>query len=99
MQISPSRLRALLLAVAITAISANAASAQTPEQFFKDKTVTFYVGLSPGGGYDINARLVAKYIGRYIPGRPTVIVKNMPGGGGLVMTNYVANVSPKDGLH
>jgi tripartite-type tricarboxylate transporter receptor subunit TctC len=61
--------------------------------------VTFYVGLSPGGGYDLNARLVARYIGRYIPGQPQVIVRNMPGGGGLVMTNFVANVSAKDGLH
>jgi tripartite-type tricarboxylate transporter receptor subunit TctC len=57
------------------------------------------VGLSPGGGYDLNARLVAKHIGRYIPGQPQVIVRNMPGGGGLVMTNFVANVSAKDGLH
>ncbi len=73
--------------------------AQTPEQFFKDKTITFYVGLSPGGGYDQNARLVAKYFGKYVPGNPTVVVKNMPGGGGMVMTNYVANVAPKDGLH
>jgi tripartite-type tricarboxylate transporter receptor subunit TctC len=75
------------------------ALAQTPAEFYKDKQVTFYVGLSPGGGYDLNARLVARYIGRYIPGQPQVIVKNMPGGGGIVMTNYVANVSPKDGLH
>ncbi len=68
-------------------------------EFYKDKQVTFYVGLSPGGGYDLNARLVAKHIGRYIPGQPQVIVRNMPGGGGLVMTNFVANVSAKDGLH
>ena len=43
-----------------------------PEQFFKGKTITFYVGLSPGGGYDQNARLVAKYFGKYVPGNPTV---------------------------
>jgi tripartite-type tricarboxylate transporter receptor subunit TctC len=61
--------------------------------------VTIYVGLSPGGGYDINARLVSRYIGRYLPGQPQVIVKNMPGAGGLVMTNFVANVAPRDGLH
>src|SRR6187551_1106515 len=75
------------------------ARAQNSAEFFKDKTVTFYVGLSAGGGYDVNARLVAKHIGKYIPGNPQVIVRNMPGGGGLVMTNYVANVAPKDGLH
>jgi len=84
----------------IAAIMAGSPSfAQSPAEFFKDKTVTFYVGLSAGGGYDINARLVAKHIGKYIPGNPQVIVRNMPGGGGLVMTNYVANVSARDGLH
>ena len=76
-----------------------ASFAQSPAEFFKDKTVTFYVGLSAGGGYDVNARLVARHIGKYIPGNPQVIVRNMPGGGGLVMTNYVANVAHKDGLH
>lgn len=88
-----------ILAAGILPTLAVPASAETPEEAFKGKTVTFYVGLSPGGGYDINARLVAKYIGKYIPGHPSVVVKNMPGGGGLVMTNYVANVAPKDGLH
>jgi tripartite-type tricarboxylate transporter receptor subunit TctC len=82
-----------------TFAAAAPAVAQTPEQFFKGQTITFYVGLSPGGGYDQNARLVARYFGKYVPGNPTVVVKNMPGGGGIVMTNYVANVAPKDGLH
>ena len=94
---SKTILSAILAASALCA--AAPAVAQTPEQFFKDKTITFYVGLSSGGGYDQNARLVARYIGKYIPGNPTVVVRNMPGGGGLVMTNYVANVAPKDGLH
>jgi tripartite-type tricarboxylate transporter receptor subunit TctC len=97
----PSKTISLVAILAAGALAAAAipATAQTPEQFFKGQTVTMYVGLSPGGGYDINARLVARYIGKYIPGNPDVIVKNMPGGGGLVMTNYVANVAPKDGLH
>jgi tripartite-type tricarboxylate transporter receptor subunit TctC len=90
---------ATILAAGALAAAAVPATAQTPEQFFKGQTITFYVGLSPGGGYDLNARLVAKYFGKYVPGNPTVVVKNMPGGGGLVMTNYVANVAPKDGLH
>ena len=84
---------------AVAAVAVTRPLAQSPAEFFKDKTVTFYVGLSAGGGYDVNARLVAKHIGKYIPGNPQVIVRNMPGGGGLVMTNYVANVSAKDGLH
>jgi tripartite-type tricarboxylate transporter receptor subunit TctC len=90
---------ATILAAGVFAAAAGPASAQTPEQFYKGKTITFYVGLSPGGGYDLNARLVAKYFGKYVPGNPTVIVKNMPGGGGLVMTNSVANAMDKDGLH
>ena len=91
--------QAAILAASFLAAAAIPAQAQTPEQFFKGKTLTFYVGLSPGGGYDQNARLVARYFGKYVPGNPTVVVKNMPGGGGLVMTNYVANVADPDGLH
>ena len=68
----------LVLAAGILAASIPAA-AQSPEEFFKGKTVTVYVGLSPGGGYDQNARLVAKYIGKYIPGKPDVIVGNKKG--------------------
>ena len=75
------------------------AYAQSVEDFFKGKTLTIYVGLSAGGGYDQNARLLARYIGKYIPGQPGVVVRNMPGGGGLVMANNVANVFAKDGLH
>lgn len=94
----PSRLACLVAAIAALS-AASPAVAQTPAEFYKDKQVVFYVGLSPGGGYDQNARLLAKHIGRHIPGQPQVIVRNMPGGGGMVMTNYVANVTPKDGLH
>ena len=86
---------ALMMALTL----AQPAAAQAPAEFFKGKTLTIYVGLSAGGGYDMNARLLSRHIGKYIPGNPTVVVRNMPGAGGLVMTNHVANVSPKDGLH
>jgi tripartite-type tricarboxylate transporter receptor subunit TctC len=95
-------LRAAALATSLftaVVVANSSAVAQTPAEFYAGKQVSFYVGLSPGGGYDLNARLVAKYIGRYIPGQPSVIVRNMPGGGGLNMTNSVANVAAKDGLH
>jgi tripartite-type tricarboxylate transporter receptor subunit TctC len=97
----PNRTTNLVAILAAGALAAATlpATAQTPEQFFKGKTITFYVGLSPGGGYDLNARLVAKHFGKYVPGNPHVIVKNMPGGGGIVMTNYIANVADPDGLH
>jgi tripartite-type tricarboxylate transporter receptor subunit TctC len=92
-----TRVYGVLVAVAVA--TAAPAFAQAPAEFYKGQTITIYVGLSSGGGYDLNARLLARYLGRYIPGQPQVIVRNMPGGGGLVMTNYVANVPPKDGLH
>jgi tripartite-type tricarboxylate transporter receptor subunit TctC len=91
--------RAAAVLAVVAAVASGPAFAQSPAEFFKDKTITFYVGLSSGGGYDVNARLVARHIGKYIPGNPQVIVRNMPGGGGLVMTNFVANVANKDGLH
>jgi tripartite-type tricarboxylate transporter receptor subunit TctC len=92
----------LIGALATTALVALAApravAAENPADFYKGKTVTVYVGLSPGGGYDTNARLLAKHLDKYIPGHPSIIVKNMPGGGGIVMTAYVANVAAPDGL-
>ena len=92
----PSKTISLVAILAAGALAAAAipATAQTPEQFFKGKTITFYVGLSPGGGYDLNARLVAKHFGKYVPGNPNVIVKNMPGGGGLVMIR-MASISAR----
>ena len=89
--------RCAVLAVALAALAASPALAQSLAEFYKDKQVTFYVGLSPGGGYDLNARLVAKHIGRYIPGQPQVIVRNMPGGGNVLATNYMYTQAPKDG--
>ncbi len=90
-----SPLAALTLALGLV----QPAAAQAPTDVFRGKTLTIYVGLSPGGGYDLNARLVSRHLGKYIPGNPTVVVRNMPGAGGLIMTNHVANVAPKDGLH
>ena len=65
--------------------------------FYKNKTVTLIVGNGPGGGFDVFGRLLARYIGKHIPGSPTVIVQNMPGAGTLVAANYLYNVAPKDG--
>ena len=65
--------------------------------FYSRKTVSIIVGSGAGGGFDATARLVARHIGRHIPGAPTVIVVNMPGGGGLVAANYLFNLASKDG--
>lgn len=89
----------LITAGFFAAWASQPAFSQSVEDFYKDKTLTIYVGLSAGGGYDLNARVLAKHLGKHIPGHPQVVVRNMPGGGGLVMANNVANVFDKDGLH
>ena len=68
--------------------------AQEPLQ---GKTVTIYVSFPPGGGYDFYGRLVARHIGRHIPGNPTVVVSNMPGAQGIACANFMYGVAPKDG--
>jgi hypothetical protein len=73
------------------------AAAADEADFFAGKTLRIVVGFSPGGGYDTNARLVARYLGPHIAGHPTVIVDNMPGAGSVRAANYVYGVAPKDG--
>lgn len=84
-------------AAALLAVGCTSAIAQTPEEFYRGKTLTIQVGYGPGGGYDTTTRLVARHFGRHIPGNPNVIVSNMPGGGSLRSVNYLYNVAPKDG--
>jgi tripartite-type tricarboxylate transporter receptor subunit TctC len=74
-----------------------AGRAQTVEEFYKGKTINFVIGYSPGGGYDVYARLVGRFIGEHIPGKPTVVPRNMPGASSRVAAAYVYNVAPKDG--
>jgi tripartite-type tricarboxylate transporter receptor subunit TctC len=76
---------------------AGPASAQAAADFYKGKTVTILVGSDVGGGYDLTARTLAHYLGRYIPGHPSVIVQNKPGASSLVAANYVYEIAPKDG--
>ena len=66
-------------------------------EFYGKRTVTIAVGFSPGGNYDLYARLVSRHIGKHIPGNPTVIVQNMPGAGSRRLANTLANVGPHDG--
>jgi tripartite-type tricarboxylate transporter receptor subunit TctC len=65
--------------------------------FYKGKTVTIITSTGVGGTYDVVARMVARHMPRYIPGNPTMIVENMPGGGNVLATNYMYNIAPKDG--
>ena len=76
---------------------ATPAAAQTPEPFYAGKTIDFVIGYPPGGSNDTLGRLVARHLGKHIPGKPTVVPKNMPGAGSFLAVNTVFNVSPKDG--
>src|SRR5581483_5816517 len=73
------------------------AQAQNVASFYAGKTVRIVVGFTPGGGYDLYARLLAQHIGRHIPGNPTVIVQNMPGAGSLKSVQYLNAGAPTDG--
>ena len=73
------------------------ASADAVADFYKGKRIAMMVGSEPGGGYDSYARLVTRHLGRFIPGNPEFIVQNMPGGGGIRVTNNLYNIAPKDG--
>jgi tripartite-type tricarboxylate transporter receptor subunit TctC len=73
------------------------AAAQDPASFYKGKTVRLVVGFSPGGGYDVYARLLARHYSRHIPGNPNVIVQNMPGAASLKSLQYLSSGAPNDG--
>jgi tripartite-type tricarboxylate transporter receptor subunit TctC len=93
--------RVLILVAALTAAACGQTTSRgddgAAQQFYAGKTLIIVVGSGAGGGFDTTARLVSRYIGRHVPGNPTVIVQNMTGGGGMVAANYMYNVAPKDG--
>ena len=73
------------------------ASADAVEDFYRNKTIDLVIGYTPGGTYDLYARLVGRYLGEFIPGKPKIVARNMPGGGSRVAVGWVYNVGPKDG--
>lgn len=73
------------------------AQADPVAEFYKGKRVNLVVSYGPGGGYDVYARVLARHIGRHIPGNPSIVVQNMPGAGSLRGANYLYNVAPRDG--
>jgi tripartite-type tricarboxylate transporter receptor subunit TctC len=78
-------------------VAALATGAAAGDNFYAGKTVQIVVGYTPGGGYDLYARALARSLGRHIPGGPTVVVQNMPGAGSLRAANYIYNAAAKDG--
>ena len=94
------RRRALIIALAASATLLSTAHAQPKDavaDFYSGKTIRVLVGFGAGGGYDLYARTLARHMGRYIPGKPTLVVQNMPGAGSLRAVNYLYGVAPKDG--
>ncbi len=91
--------RAFLLPLAAVAALAFAApaGAQSVEKFYKGRTMKLTVGSSAGGGYDTFTRLLSRHITRHIPGKPRIVVQNMPGAGGLRVTNWIYNKAARDG--
>jgi tripartite-type tricarboxylate transporter receptor subunit TctC len=88
-----------LLGVAVVALglTASVAYAQTVEEFYSDNVLEMYNGFSVGSGYDNHNRLIARHIGKHIPGNPTVVPLNMEGAGSLKLANWLYNAAPKDG--
>ena len=72
-------------------------SADEIDDFYRGKTIVMVIPTSVGGEYDLHGRMIARFLGRHIPGNPKIVPHNMAGGGGLVATNFVYNISPKDG--
>ena len=73
------------------------ALAQSVEEFYTGKTITLSIGFTPGGGYDLYGRLVARHLGRHIPGKPNIVAQNMPGAGSMRAAQHLYSVAPKDG--
>jgi tripartite-type tricarboxylate transporter receptor subunit TctC len=79
------------------ALSGGLARGETVAEFYRGKSISLIIGTSAGNDYDYRGRLVARYMGKYIPGEPTIVPRNMPGGGGIQAANWVANLAPRDG--
>src|SRR5215216_7963415 len=95
----PVMTRRMAAAAAILSliIGATAARAQTPEEFYKGRQLTMVVYSGTGSAYDFYARLLVRHMGNHIPGKPTFIVQNMQGAGGLQAIEYLSRMAPKDG--
>jgi tripartite-type tricarboxylate transporter receptor subunit TctC len=92
-------LSVFLLSVFISLSLVTSALAASIEDFYKGKTIHFVVGGSAGGGYDTYTRLIARHFAQYVPGKPSMVVQNMPGAAMLISANYIFNSAPRDGTY
>jgi tripartite-type tricarboxylate transporter receptor subunit TctC len=81
----------------MAAFAVASAQADAVREFYRDKEINFIVGAGPGGSHDIYARLLARHLGKFLPGNPRITVQNMPGAGSLRAANYLYNFAPRDG--
>ena len=93
----PTRSVAMAVVLAVVLASSPGTAQPAVEPFYKGRTIDLIVGFPPGGSNDVFARFVGRYLGRYIPGNPTIVMRNMPGGGSLLAANHVFMIAPKDG--
>ncbi len=89
-------IRSRLLALACL-FFVSPAAADPVSDFYAGRTISLSIGYAPGGGYDTIARLLARHMGKHIPGKPSFVVRNMPGGGGLIAANALYNIGNRDG--
>src|SRR5205809_4738531 len=87
----------LMLATLLTVLSFSQLPEANAQEFFKDKVITFIVGYSAGGSFDLYTRTIARHFSKHIPGNPTVVVDNMPGASGLIAANHLYNRAKPDG--
>jgi len=93
----PRKLRTCGALLATLALSPAVAAAADDDDFYRGKTVSLIIPIGTGGAYDAYGRLVARYLGRQLPGNPTMVPRNMPGAGGSIASNYLYNLAPQDG--
>jgi tripartite-type tricarboxylate transporter receptor subunit TctC len=86
-----------VLFVSIQLIALLPLEVRAADDYFRGKTITIVIPIGPGGAYDAYARLISRHLGKYLPGEPTIIARNMPGAGGIIASNYLYNVAPQDG--
>jgi len=89
--------KAISAAALVVGVLGFAGTPQAQEDFYKGRTVNMYIGFAPGGSYDLYARTLARYLGKHIPGAPTIVAQSMPGAGSFRAANYLFSVAPKDG--
>jgi tripartite-type tricarboxylate transporter receptor subunit TctC len=92
-----NRLLGAALSIAALLGAVGAGRAQGVAEFYRGKTINLIIGTSAGNDYDFRGRLIARHMGKHIPGQPVIVPRNMPGGGGVQAANWIANIAPRDG--